>query len=202
MTWADNAPFSKDKGSFLEGGIRVPFVASWPTRWPEGETFEPMVSSLDIAATALALAGSAVDPDRPLDGVNLDPFVRGSETGSPRKALFWALFWRQSAWDPNRTTLAVRADRTKLVKDDPEGKMQLFNLAEVPGETTNLFDSKTEATTRLVELWNAWNRENINNIYPEAGYYESIRHEFFLEAAEEYRVKGMETPIFQIGKAP
>ena len=198
LTWADNAPFSKGKGSFLEGGIRVPFVASWPARWPEGETFEPMVSSLDIAATALALAGSAVDSDRPLDGVNLDPFVRGSETGSPHKALFW----RQSAWDPNRTTLAVRSDRTKLVKDNSDEEMQLFNLAEDPGETTNLLDGNTEAATRLVELWNAWNRENINNIYPEAGHYESLRQEFFLEAAEEYRVKGMEVPILQIDTVP
>ena len=66
-----NAPFRGHKSSISGGGIRVPFVASWPARWPQGVTYEPMVSSTDIAATGLALAGGVVtDPDRPLDGEN------------------------------------------------------------------------------------------------------------------------------------
>ena len=53
---ADNGALRNSKNSFYEGGIRVPFLASWPARWPQGGTYEPMVISLDVAATALALA--------------------------------------------------------------------------------------------------------------------------------------------------
>ena len=36
--WADNAPFSGGKGFFAEGGVRVPFIASWTVGWRVGET--------------------------------------------------------------------------------------------------------------------------------------------------------------------
>ncbi len=110
LTFADNTPFRGGKNSFYEGGIRVPFVASWPTRWPRGETFEPMVISLDIAATALAAAGVRTDPARPLDGVNLDPFVRGEAEPPVHEALFWRRVHQSGAH-----AYAVRANDAKLV---------------------------------------------------------------------------------------
>ena len=82
--YADNDPLRAGKGSFHEGGIHVPFVASWPAMWPEGHTYDPMVISLDIASTVLKLANAtSEDPDRPIDGVDLDPFLRGAEEGPP-----------------------------------------------------------------------------------------------------------------------
>ena len=81
---ANNGTLKGGKGSLYEGGIRVPFVASWPARWPQGTTYAPMVISLDIAATAMELAGAAVvDEERPLDGVNLDLYLRGRQTRPP-----------------------------------------------------------------------------------------------------------------------
>ncbi len=196
--WADNAPFRTGKGSFFEGGIRVPFIASWPAEWPSGATFEPMVSSLDIAATALALAGSAPNLDRPLDGVNLDPFVRGEKVGAPHEALFW----RQSSRTPSSTKFVVRADNAKLIKEDSERGPQLFNLAQDPGETDDLIGSDIETAARLAELWNAWNRENIQNIYPEAGHYATVKADAVFEFTEGYKSSGKEAPIFQVGIAP
>ena len=198
LDWADNAPFRTGKESFFEGGIRVPFVASWPAEWPSGVTFEPMISSLDIAATAVALAESVPDLDRPLDGVNLDPFIRGEKVGEVHEALFW----RQSSRNPGLTKFAIRVGDSKLVKDDPEGEAQLFNLAQDPGETGDLIGSDTETAARLAELWNAWNRDNIQNIYPEASHYARVKAEAVLEFTEEYESSGMEGPIFQVGIAP
>lgn len=194
LDWADNFPFRKGKESFYEGGIRVPFVASWPAKWPSGEIFEPMVSSLDIAATTLALAGLTSDSDRPLDGVSLDPFVQGEKAGVPHEALFW----RQSSRTPSLTKFAIRSGEVKLVKDDPEGELQLFNLTQNPGETNDLIGEDSEVASRLAELWNAWNRENIHNIYPEAGHYETVRADSISEFIAGYESSGKEAPIFQI----
>ena len=198
LDWADNAPLRTGKESFFEGGIRVPFLASWPAEWPSGVTFGPMVSSLDIAATAVALAGSVPDLDRPLDGANLDPFIRGEKAGEVHEALFW----RQSSRTPGLTKFAIRAGDSKLVKDDPEGEAQLFNLAQDPGETGDLIGSDTETAARLAELWNSWNRDNIQNIYPEASHYARVKAEALLDFTEEYESSGMEEPIFQVGIAP
>ena len=41
------------KRTLYEGGIRVPFLASWPAQWPQGIIYEPMVSSMDLAPTIL-----------------------------------------------------------------------------------------------------------------------------------------------------
>lgn len=197
LAWADNAPFSNGKESFLEGGIRVPFIASWPSRWPKGETFEPMVSSLDIAATALALAGSVADPDRPLDGVNLDPYIRAEATGTPHEALFW----RQSSRTLTLTRFAIRTNQSKLVKDDPQGEAQLFDLARDPAETRDLTADDTEAAAHLAELWNAWNRKNINNAYSNEASYETKFFESTNALADKIQTRALEAPLFQVGIA-
>ena len=154
LTWADNAPFRGGKTSFHEGGIRVPFVASWPARWPRGATFEPMVISLDIAATALGVAGVAVHPKPPLDGVDLDPFVRGAASGVPHEALFWRYWTPEGRY----TGYAIRVGDRKLVRRHYGRDHELFDLGADPGETHDLSLEEPETVERLADRWNAWNR--------------------------------------------
>ena len=45
------------KGDVYEGGMRVPFVVSWPGKLPAGRSYDLPVSSLDVFATALAWRG-------------------------------------------------------------------------------------------------------------------------------------------------
>ncbi|MFM7412207.1 MAG: sulfatase [Planctomycetota bacterium] len=82
-----NLPMVGQKGMLAEGGIRVPFVAAWPGRWPAGVTYDKPVINLDVAATAAAAAG--LPHDARLDGVNLTPFVTGQDTSAPHDALYW-----------------------------------------------------------------------------------------------------------------
>ena len=171
--WADNGPLSGGKSTFLEGGLRVPFVASWPAGWPQGATYGRPVVSLDVAATAMALAGARQDPERPLDGVNLDPFVRGEAGGVPHEALFWRQ-WRN---DDDLVTYAVRtAAGEKLVKvyDLPPA---LYDLRGDPGETRDLAAADPETVARLEALWSEWDRVNPGNLFPnEADYQRDIGH--------------------------
>ena len=158
--YADNLPLRSGKRSLYEGGIRVPFAASWPAEWPQGATYEPPVSSLDIAATALAAAGGAIDPARPLDGVDLSPFIRGELTGNPHDALFWRA---QRPDDPALYRFAVRGggeDDFKIIREDFGGETELFNLWSDPDETRDLADSRPDKAAELVGLWDAWNANN------------------------------------------
>ncbi len=156
--WADNGPLRAGKGSLFEGGIRVPFAASWPARWAGGTTFEPMVISLDVAATALAVAGADAEPHVPLDGVNLDPYLRGAAPGVPHQALFW-----QAGGDgsPNRR-FAVRAAGAKL-HGTPE-KVELFDLRADPGEERDVSAAQADTAARLLALHDDW-RERTSDDY-------------------------------------
>jgi arylsulfatase A-like enzyme len=142
------------KGYFYEGGIRVPFLVSWPGRVPAGLVYRQPVSHLDIYPTVLAAAGvsSGKWPEK-LDGVNLLPFLSGEQAGAPHERLFWSLETRGIKW-------AVRQGRWKLVNDDtvpsidqrlgkPKFQTQLFDLESDPFEEHDLAVENPELVSSL-----------------------------------------------------
>lgn len=186
--WADNAPFRDGKSSFHEGGVRVPFIGSWTGGWPQGVVHPDPVISLDVGATALALAGARQDPGRPLDGVNLTPYVRGEREDRPHEAVFW----RQWNTEHENITYAVRSGDMKLVKDELDGDAALYDLANDPGETRDLIEERPEEAQRLALLWNDWTAGVPGNLYPFPGRYDRAIAEARREIADEYRRTGIE----------
>ena len=93
-----NLPLRSGKGSVYDGGVRVPFVMSWPGMLPQGVTnTDATVTSMDIFSTTVELAGGTVPADRVIDGVNLIPFLTGEKEGNPHEVLFFRRLGRQ-AW--------------------------------------------------------------------------------------------------------
>ena len=84
--FTDNTPLRGAKGDLYEGGVRVPFLVSWPAKIKPGVYEEPVIA-LDFLPTSLAAAGEEVPKD--LDGVNLLPFLTGEASGVPHETLFW-----------------------------------------------------------------------------------------------------------------
>ncbi|MBT8044057.1 MAG: sulfatase-like hydrolase/transferase, partial [Verrucomicrobiae bacterium] len=52
-----NAPFNGQKALVLDGGVRVPYIFSWPAKLAAGETYHEPFISLDLLPTFLAAAG-------------------------------------------------------------------------------------------------------------------------------------------------
>ena len=71
------------KGSMLEGGSRVPFIASWPGVTPAGKVLDDIVSFADPYATFAELAGVKPPENIKSDGQSFAPQIRG-EPGTPR----------------------------------------------------------------------------------------------------------------------
>lgn len=138
-----NTPLRGEKGMLSEGGIRVPFVVSWPGSLAEGETYARPVIALDVGATAMALAGQDV-PDT-FDGVNLVPYLRGEAEGDPHDALFWR-FWNQTA---------VRKGDWKLFKFGNRREM-LFHLGRDPEETNNVIEDHPDTAAELKRELGVW----------------------------------------------
>jgi arylsulfatase A-like enzyme len=138
-----NTPLTGEKGMLTDGGVRVPFVAAWPGTLPAGQVYDRPVIALDVAATAIALAGLPTDPA--LDGVNLMPFLLGQKSGSPHDALYWR--WRSQA--------AVRTDRWKLILLGSQ--KFLFDLESPEAETKNRLADFPAVAAELEKKLLAWN---------------------------------------------
>jgi arylsulfatase A-like enzyme len=145
-----NQPFAGYKGTYFEGGTRVPMIASWPGHLPRGVVYDQSVMSLDWTATLLALGG--VDTSgRNLDGVDLMPFLTSDTTReAPRHRVFWRTLPNYAMIDDDWKLLVMeRADGQGMVT-------LLFNLAEDPGETHNLASQHPEIVARLNAEFQEW----------------------------------------------
>ncbi len=92
------------KGSMLEGGSRVPFIASWPGTTPAGAVSKDIISFADLHATFCDLASATPPPGFHYDSVSFAPQLRGDK-GTPREWAFVQLgahwFVREQGWKMN-----------------------------------------------------------------------------------------------------
>lgn len=140
-----NLPMRGEKGMLSEGGIRTPFVAAWPGKIPAGQIHDKPVISLDVGATAVALAG--LPHDDKLDGVNLIPFLTGENKSAPHQTLYWR--WMSQA--------AIQEFPYKLIALGGQGNL-LFDITTPEGESMarNLIKQQPEIAARLEAKLKAW----------------------------------------------
>jgi arylsulfatase A-like enzyme len=143
---ANNAPLRGFKQQNYEGGIRTPFIVSWPARFKGGRTVDTPVISLDILPTALAAAGVSRPENEPLDGRNLLPLLLG-DVQSVHDALFWSEGGSSGEW-------AVRSGNWKVLAHKKQ--RELFDLAADPGETKDLAAQSPEVVKQLENLYDEW----------------------------------------------
>ncbi|MFZ5833257.1 MAG: sulfatase-like hydrolase/transferase [Planctomycetota bacterium] len=147
QTTSRNDPLRGYKGQMFEGGIRVPFAVQWKGVIPAGQVYREMIMGFDCHATALAAAGVGLPADKPLDGVNLLPFLTGKQTGRPHEALFWRAGEKHAA----------RVGDWKLVVEAGSGT-QLFNLREDIGEQNDLAESNPAKLKELQAAFAEWEK--------------------------------------------
>ena len=148
------------KGSFLEGGIRVPAVISYPGHFPENETRDQVVSCMDIFPTICEITGSRL-PDRPIDGYSLIPVIESGKARSNHQVLYfqWEDQWavREGKWK-----LIVRGrDTTGKFSNHPqkEENMEspyLANLEAADPEAYNYAKEYPELVEKLTNLYQDW----------------------------------------------
>ena len=151
-----NTPLRAGKGSVYEGGMHVPFVVSWPGTLPAGKDYDQPVSSVDVFATALAVAGVAMPTDKKYDSVNLLPFLRGEKSSSPHDRLFWRT--STGLW-------ATRQGTSKLVRKSGSSD-ELYDIEADLGETKDLAEAKPEMAKQLAASVDAWNKELAPPAFP------------------------------------
>ncbi len=156
VSHAINAPLNGTKGTWLEGGIRVPFIMRWPGKVPANKVYNNPVISLDIMHTCVAIAGGKVEVPtfkkgrrtltRPRDGVNLLPYINGENTSRPHQTLYWRMTLRGGV---------IREGDWKLIMT-PHHPTMLFDLSKDVSEQHNLATSHPELVKKLFAKYHLW----------------------------------------------
>jgi arylsulfatase A-like enzyme len=136
-----------------EGGHRVPFIARWPSRIPAGQVSAQLTNTTDIFATVASVIGHELADDVAVDSYDMLPVMLGTKKDREpvRPHMLTQSFRsefqiRQGSWKyldhmgsggNNYAKAALK--KYALPETAPRATGQLFNLAEDPGETKNLF---------------------------------------------------------------
>lgn len=158
-----NGPLSGCKGTLREGGVRVPFIVSWPAALPQGVQRDGAVSSLDLLPTFLAAAQAKPLPERPplphedkrnrrrydqafgrFDGENILPLLKG-ETPAAERLLHWRL----------QGQTAVLSGDLKLITLIHR-PAQLFTPATDLGEAHDLATQRPEDLAEMFKKLSDW----------------------------------------------
>lgn len=152
------------KGTYYEGGIRVPFILSWPKGLPAGEVYTKPVSQLDFYPTFLAIAGATDLKTQPLDGVNLIPYLNGENKAVPHPRMYWCIehpgTWAVREGDWKLVHEVANLDSLRRNSGQPRTvTRQLYDLGSDPEETHDLIEDKPEVAQRLQKLFDDFRSE-------------------------------------------
>ena len=169
----DMDPLKGYKGTYYEGGIRVPFFVKWPGVVKSGTKSAEPIIGVDLYPTLCEIAGAKLPKEQPLDGVSLVPLLSGKVKTFEDRPLFWHFpaylqgkaEGARDEYFRTRPAGAIRLGDWKLIEYFEDASLELYNLKGDIGETTNLTRELPEKTNELHEKLIQW-RQSINAPVP------------------------------------
>lgn len=160
-----NAGLRGRKSWTYEGGIRVPFLASWQGRFQRGMKSDQIAAHIDILPTLLALTKTPQPESLKLDGMDLSKVLLGKNKAIPKRSLFFQV--HRGLTPQQYQNSAVVTNRFKLVgypgtfgnenlMRNTEPTLELYDILVDPGEQNNLIQSNPIATQALRDQYETW----------------------------------------------
>ena len=156
-----NLPYRHGKGWLYEGGIRIPLLVRWPAGAAAGTVSAVRVTGTDHYPTLLEMAGLPLRPEHHHDGSSYLPALSG-ETYQ-REPMYWHSSLGRPAQTGDTRSSAVIDGDWKLIQwysleDESIVRVELFNLADDPGEHRDLAGKHPERVAELTAMLDAWKR--------------------------------------------
>lgn len=157
----DMAPLRGYKGTYYEGGIRVPLFVVWPGEVTEGSRSAVPVSGVDLYPTICEMLDAPIPDSHVPDGKSLVSLLRGEPHELAERTLFWHFPAYLQSYGKNhndeqrdpyfrsRPCSVVRQGRWKLIQYFERNEFELFDLVSDLGETINELQSEAEVVARL-----------------------------------------------------
>ena len=160
-------PLRAGKGSYYEGGIKVPMIFSWPEKIKAGSTSNERISNIDFYPTIKSIIGYNETID--LDGENLTP-IFNSKALKKRELYFHFPIYLEpynvhldSGSDPlfrTRPGSVIIKDNWKLHHYYEDNNFELYNLENDISESKNLIDINKEKKAELLNNLDNWLKKN------------------------------------------
>ena len=167
----DMDPLKGYKGTYYEGGIRVPFFVNWPGTVEPAQRSEEPVIGVDIYPTLCEIGDVPLPKNQVCDGLSLVRLFKGEVVNldvadQPRE-----LFWHFPAYlqsykkvyneqrDPlfrSRPCSVIRKGSWKLIQFFESGELELYDLSKDQGEQTNLATVNSNVAAELLSSLKAW----------------------------------------------
>lgn len=142
-----NGPLRGYKGTFYEGGLRVPFIARWPGRVAPGTTSDHICGFQDVLPTLCDVAG--VEPPEEIDGISMT----GTLTGAGGQREHEGLYWEYARG--NGLGRAARMGRWKAVQAAPNRAVELYDLQTDVSESRDVSAENADIVAHLLTFLNA-----------------------------------------------
>ena len=156
----ENTPLRAGKGHMYEGGIRDPLIVHWPGVTKPGTVIDTMASSVDLLPTICEIAGAKTPAG--VDGVSLTGLLRNGRAPK-REALYW--HYPHYSNQGGVPAGAVRKGDWKLIEFYEDGRLELYNLKDDPGEKRNLAQAEARRAAELHSMLKNW-RASVNASMP------------------------------------
>ncbi len=171
------APLKGEKGSLHEGGIRVPLIVKFPGKAKPGGTGSEPTISYDFYPTFVAAVGGSLPETQTIDGLSLLPLLTNPDAHLKRDALYW----HYPHYHHDRPASAIREREWKLIEYlDGTGDVELYHLAEDPGERNNLAAEQKGKVASLKNKLRSWRADVIARMpIPNPGFDPARAHEWW-----------------------
>tara|TARA_B100000242_G_scaffold293930_1_gene273738 strand:- start:9364 stop:10842 length:1479 start_codon:yes stop_codon:yes gene_type:complete len=161
-------PLRAGKGSYYEGGIRVPMIFSWKGKLETNKKSFERISNIDFYPTIKNIIGHK-NKNLKLDGLDLNPIFRGKKL--KERALFFHFPVYLEAYnvqkDDGKDPLFRTRPGSVIIKGDwklhhyfEDNELELYNLSDDMSESKNLSKINKEITTRLYNDLDFWRTSN------------------------------------------
>ncbi len=172
--YTDNSPLRAGKGTYYEGGIRVPMCVRWPQAVPAGSRTDQQAMGIDFLPTFAELSGAPLPSDQPVDGISLAPVLNGQKAKIDRDQYFHFPLYLEGSGEKERvlpvygtennfwravpSTTLIRGDWKMIYYYEYE-TYELFHLKNDMSETSNVAEENPVVVQELLKAIQDWTDE-------------------------------------------
>ena len=152
------APYRGVKRDLYDGGIHVPMIAHWPESITKGRVDDTPWCFADVLPTIADLSGVPLHsvPRLHSNGMSIRPLLQDQAVEMPERTLYWEFV--EQAGDPNsgvmgKVSQAARRGAWKAVRVGREGSVEVYNVENDPGETSDVSGAYPEVRDYFAEVF-------------------------------------------------
>jgi arylsulfatase A-like enzyme len=159
-------PLRAGKGSYYEGGIKVPLIIKWKGQIAPGSSCDKRVSNLDFYPTMQSITQPPII-NKDLDGTDILPLLKGKNNDHPPLVYHFPVYLQSSGTIQGLSDPLFRTRPGRVIIDGDwklhhyfeDDRKELYNLEKDVSETYNVIEKYPEVAEKLYAQLENWRVE-------------------------------------------